>query len=159
MVISWILSSISKDIVESFLYIDTIRDLWLELEARFGVERQREVSSTYGNSSQNMAMQAKFYGGTNARNQWKKRGVPDKKGQLCTHCNKTRHLKEHCVEIHGYPDWYKTLMDQRKKGLSINNRALSAIDRQETDQESVHNAMDDQAIYEFMRNEMRRLFE
>ncbi|KAL0315223.1 UNVERIFIED_CONTAM: hypothetical protein Scaly_2876000 [Sesamum calycinum] len=134
MVISWILNSISKDIVESFLYIDIIRDLWLELKARFGcgaskeienlyqrdhlmyflmgldesfenirnqilimeplpnvskayaivlwVERQREVSSAYGNSSQNMAMQAKFYVGTNARNQWKKRGVSDKKGQL-----------------------------------------------------------------------------
>ncbi|KAL0418851.1 UNVERIFIED_CONTAM: hypothetical protein Sradi_1298600 [Sesamum radiatum] len=104
-----------------------------------------------------MAMQAKFYGGTNARNQWKKRGVPDKKGQLCTHCNKTRHLKEHCVEIHRYPNWYKTLMDQMKKGSSINNRALSATDRQEADQETIHNAMDDQTISEFMRNEMRRL--
>ncbi|KAL0409754.1 UNVERIFIED_CONTAM: hypothetical protein Sradi_1909800 [Sesamum radiatum] len=52
MVISWILNSISKDIVESFLYIDTARDLWLEIEARFGVSNgplvyqlQREIAS------------------------------------------------------------------------------------------------------------------
>ncbi|KAL0432086.1 UNVERIFIED_CONTAM: hypothetical protein Sradi_0834600 [Sesamum radiatum] len=52
MVISWILNSISKDIVESFLYIDTTRDLLLELEARFGVSNgplvyqlQREIAS------------------------------------------------------------------------------------------------------------------
>ncbi|KAL0374194.1 UNVERIFIED_CONTAM: hypothetical protein Sradi_3335100 [Sesamum radiatum] len=52
MVISWILNSISKDIVESFLYVDTARDLWLEIEARFGVSNgplvyqlQREIAS------------------------------------------------------------------------------------------------------------------
>ncbi|KAL0401770.1 UNVERIFIED_CONTAM: hypothetical protein Slati_4206900, partial [Sesamum latifolium] len=49
---SWILNSISKDIVESFPYIDTTRDLWLELEARFGVSNgplvyqlQREIAA------------------------------------------------------------------------------------------------------------------
>ncbi|KAL0445391.1 UNVERIFIED_CONTAM: hypothetical protein Slati_2261800 [Sesamum latifolium] len=52
MVISWILNSISKDIVESFLYIDTTRDLWVELESRYGVSNgpmiyqlQREIAS------------------------------------------------------------------------------------------------------------------
>ncbi|KAL0385738.1 UNVERIFIED_CONTAM: hypothetical protein Sradi_2968100 [Sesamum radiatum] len=51
-VISWILNSISKDIVASFLYIDTERELWLELEARFEVSNgplmyqlQREIVS------------------------------------------------------------------------------------------------------------------
>ncbi|KAL0386162.1 UNVERIFIED_CONTAM: Retrovirus-related Pol polyprotein from transposon TNT 1-94 [Sesamum radiatum] len=37
LVISWILNTISKEIVESFLYIDTARELWLEIEARYGV--------------------------------------------------------------------------------------------------------------------------
>ncbi|KAL2228491.1 UNVERIFIED_CONTAM: hypothetical protein Sindi_1828800 [Sesamum indicum] len=36
MVTSWILNSISKEIVESFLYTNTSRELWLELESRFG---------------------------------------------------------------------------------------------------------------------------
>ncbi|KAL0461871.1 UNVERIFIED_CONTAM: Retrovirus-related Pol polyprotein from transposon RE2 [Sesamum latifolium] len=36
MVTSWILNSISKKIVESFLYTSTTRELWVELETRFG---------------------------------------------------------------------------------------------------------------------------
>ncbi|XP_011100181.1 uncharacterized protein LOC105178417 [Sesamum indicum] len=36
MVTSWILNSISKDIVESFMYTNTSRELWIELENRFG---------------------------------------------------------------------------------------------------------------------------
>lgn len=52
MVTSWILNSISKQIVEAFLYTTTARELWLELEARFGecngpliYQLQREISS------------------------------------------------------------------------------------------------------------------
>ncbi|KAL2252650.1 UNVERIFIED_CONTAM: Retrovirus-related Pol polyprotein from transposon TNT 1-94 [Sesamum indicum] len=36
MVITWILNSISKDIAEAFLYTTSARNLWLDLEARFG---------------------------------------------------------------------------------------------------------------------------
>ncbi|KAL2238428.1 UNVERIFIED_CONTAM: hypothetical protein Sindi_1034500 [Sesamum indicum] len=36
MVTSWILNSISRDAVESFLYTNTARELWMELESRFG---------------------------------------------------------------------------------------------------------------------------
>ncbi|KAL0436992.1 UNVERIFIED_CONTAM: hypothetical protein Sradi_0407100 [Sesamum radiatum] len=52
MVTSWILNSISKDIVESFLYTTTARELWVELETRFGqgngpmvYQLKREISS------------------------------------------------------------------------------------------------------------------
>ncbi|KAL0453991.1 UNVERIFIED_CONTAM: hypothetical protein Slati_1377200 [Sesamum latifolium] len=52
LVLSWLLNSMSKDIVESFLYINTARELWLELEARFGVSNgpmvyqlQKEIAS------------------------------------------------------------------------------------------------------------------
>ncbi|KAL0411734.1 UNVERIFIED_CONTAM: hypothetical protein Slati_3763100 [Sesamum latifolium] len=52
MVTSWILNSISKDIVESFLYTTTARELWVELETRFGLgngplvyQIKREISS------------------------------------------------------------------------------------------------------------------
>ncbi|KAL0417202.1 UNVERIFIED_CONTAM: hypothetical protein Slati_3552100 [Sesamum latifolium] len=36
MVVSWLLSSISKDIVEAFLYTTSAHELWKELETRFG---------------------------------------------------------------------------------------------------------------------------
>ncbi|KAL0413896.1 UNVERIFIED_CONTAM: hypothetical protein Sradi_1591300 [Sesamum radiatum] len=43
------------------------------------VERQREVSSTYENPTQNMAMQARISGSVNVKNQWVKKGAQDKK--------------------------------------------------------------------------------
>ncbi|KAL2228047.1 UNVERIFIED_CONTAM: Retrovirus-related Pol polyprotein from transposon TNT 1-94 [Sesamum indicum] len=59
MVITWILNSISKDIAEAFLYTTSSRNLWLDLEARFGASNgpllyqlQKEVSSvSQGNTS------------------------------------------------------------------------------------------------------------
>ncbi|KAL0318752.1 UNVERIFIED_CONTAM: hypothetical protein Sangu_2031400 [Sesamum angustifolium] len=49
---TWILSTISKDIVNAFLYAASARSLWLELEARYGewdgpllYKIQREISS------------------------------------------------------------------------------------------------------------------
>ncbi|KAL0358417.1 UNVERIFIED_CONTAM: hypothetical protein Sangu_0691100 [Sesamum angustifolium] len=60
MVISWLLNSISKEIVEAFLKVASTRDLWQELEAIFGegngpmlYEIQREiVSLTQGDEAQ-----------------------------------------------------------------------------------------------------------
>ncbi|XP_020553074.1 uncharacterized protein LOC110012715 [Sesamum indicum] len=59
MVITWILNSISKDIAEAFLCTTSSRNLWLDLEARFGASNgpllyqlQKEVSSvSQGNTS------------------------------------------------------------------------------------------------------------
>ncbi|KAL0392756.1 UNVERIFIED_CONTAM: hypothetical protein Sradi_2498400 [Sesamum radiatum] len=52
MVVSWLLNSTSKDIAKAFLYPTLARDLWQELEARFGdsngpmvYEFQREIAS------------------------------------------------------------------------------------------------------------------
>ena len=52
MVISWILNSISKDIVDAFLYTNTAKELWDELGERFGecngpliYHIQREIAS------------------------------------------------------------------------------------------------------------------
>ena len=52
MVISWILNSISKDIVDAFLYTNTAKKLWDELGERFGecngpliYQIQREIAS------------------------------------------------------------------------------------------------------------------
>ena len=57
MVTSWILNSISKDIVEAFFYTSFVRELWCKLEERYGEcsrpllhQIQREISSmNHGN--------------------------------------------------------------------------------------------------------------
>ncbi|KAL2247255.1 UNVERIFIED_CONTAM: hypothetical protein Sindi_2577800, partial [Sesamum indicum] len=59
MVVSWILNFMSKDIVKAFLYVASARDLWRELESRFGESNgpmlykiQREITSiSQGNMS------------------------------------------------------------------------------------------------------------
>ncbi|KAK4390138.1 hypothetical protein Sango_2077100 [Sesamum angolense] len=54
MVTSWIWSSISKEIVEAFMYKTYARDLWLDLQAKFGnsngpmiYQIRRDISSVY----------------------------------------------------------------------------------------------------------------
>ena len=59
MMLSWMLNSISKDISESFIYVDSSRDLWLQVETRFGESNSptiyqihREINtSSHGNLS------------------------------------------------------------------------------------------------------------
>ncbi|KAL0431167.1 UNVERIFIED_CONTAM: Retrovirus-related Pol polyprotein from transposon RE1 [Sesamum radiatum] len=61
---TWILSTISKDIVNAFLYVSSSRDLWMELEAQYGEcdgtllhKLQREINST---SQGNMSVTAYY---------------------------------------------------------------------------------------------------
>ncbi|KAL2247797.1 UNVERIFIED_CONTAM: hypothetical protein Sindi_2632000 [Sesamum indicum] len=53
MVTSWLWNSISKDIVEGFMYVSSLRELWLEIQARYGrsnrpmiYQLQREIDFT-----------------------------------------------------------------------------------------------------------------
>ncbi|KAL0433233.1 UNVERIFIED_CONTAM: Retrovirus-related Pol polyprotein from transposon RE1 [Sesamum latifolium] len=108
MVTSWILNSISKEIVESFLYTTTARELWIELETRFGqgngpmiYQLKREISSIAQGTMSN------------------------------------GHTKEVCFEIYGYPVWYKNLVEQRKKDGANTSRAFVAANTQEQAQNAV----------------------
>ncbi|XP_011093947.1 uncharacterized protein LOC105173764 [Sesamum indicum] len=58
MVVSWILSSMSKEIAEAFLYTNSAKDLWTDLETRFGesngpllYQLQRKITSITQKSS------------------------------------------------------------------------------------------------------------
>ncbi|KAL0396193.1 UNVERIFIED_CONTAM: hypothetical protein Scaly_0067700 [Sesamum calycinum] len=86
------------------------------------VERQREVNLGFAETGDNVAaMQVRNYEnkGTGPRNYIKKKGPIDKRNLVCGHCNKPGHSKDTCFKIHGVPDWYKDLNDQRKRsGLS-----------------------------------------
>ncbi|KAL0449365.1 UNVERIFIED_CONTAM: Retrovirus-related Pol polyprotein from transposon TNT 1-94 [Sesamum latifolium] len=48
----------------------------------------------------------------------KRRQAANKKAMICSNCHKSRHIKYSCFKLHGVPDWYKTLSEQRKKGVS-----------------------------------------
>ncbi|KAL2230856.1 UNVERIFIED_CONTAM: hypothetical protein Sindi_1680000 [Sesamum indicum] len=75
---SWILNSISKEIAEAFLYADSARDLWVELEMRFGESNgpllyqiEREIASI----SQNHMSVAGYF--TKLKKLWDELGTLD----------------------------------------------------------------------------------
>lgn len=99
MVISWLLNSLSKDIAESVLYSKTAKDIWKELEDRFGqcngaklFQLQKELSDlVQGNSDV-----AGYY--TKVKRIWDELDSLD----TCAHCTcacscggKNRTLKSH----------------------------------------------------------------
>ena len=47
MVLSWLLNSISKDILESFIYAYSSRDHWLEVETPFGESNSPPIYQIY----------------------------------------------------------------------------------------------------------------
>ncbi|KAL0317367.1 UNVERIFIED_CONTAM: hypothetical protein Sangu_2151000 [Sesamum angustifolium] len=101
MVISWIWNSISKDIVEAFMYASSSPELWLELQRRYGrsngpmlYQIQRELSTV-------------------------------SQGDLSVTAYLT---KDSCFKLHGIPDWYKNLPEQKKKESGVKGFAASVTD-------------------------------
>ncbi|KAL2238003.1 UNVERIFIED_CONTAM: hypothetical protein Sindi_0992000 [Sesamum indicum] len=111
------------------------------------VERQNEETNT----SRNMALQASKRPDFQ-RNFQRKRNLPDKKLQVCKHCGKSGHLKEVCFEIYGYPEWYKTLNEQKKGNTATTNKAAAAIDLKTNQTGTV----DGKAISEMLRMEFHK---
>lgn len=99
MVISWLLNSLSKQIAESVLYYKTAKEIWKELEDRFGqsngallYQLQKELSDTVQGSSDI----AGYY--TKVKRIWDELDSLD----TCVHCScdcscggKSRSLKSH----------------------------------------------------------------
>ncbi|KAL0320346.1 UNVERIFIED_CONTAM: Retrovirus-related Pol polyprotein from transposon RE1 [Sesamum radiatum] len=62
------------------------------------------------------------------RNNFRRRGPMDKKNMVCEHCHRTGHNKDTCFKLHGVPDWYKDLHDQKRK--PVFGRAYAANELQ-----------------------------
>ncbi|KAL0458877.1 UNVERIFIED_CONTAM: hypothetical protein Slati_0514900 [Sesamum latifolium] len=119
---TWILSTISKDIVNAYLYVPSARALWVELEARYGecdgpllYKTLRQISSisqdiSFGSAAK--CEQSILYGVTGGKTE-------------------TGHNKDTCFRIHGVPDWYKVLNEQRRKAGN-SNRACAVVESSAT---------------------------
>ncbi|KAL0384763.1 UNVERIFIED_CONTAM: Retrovirus-related Pol polyprotein from transposon RE1 [Sesamum radiatum] len=196
MVMSWILNAISKKISKAFLYTKSSRQLWLDLEERYGesngplvyqlqraiasirqgthtvieyfnnltslwdeldclkppsydsirnqilvmdpfpsvnkayamvlrIERQRMINAQTGENVDNVALHTKWNdsrSNTGSRGVlqnlnkggYKGKGLIDKRTQICTNCGKTGHTKDTCFKLHGVPDWYRDMKEQRR---------------------------------------------
>ncbi|KAL0386181.1 UNVERIFIED_CONTAM: hypothetical protein Sradi_3012400 [Sesamum radiatum] len=57
--------------------------------------------------------------------QYKKKGLMDKKALRCDSCGRQGHDRSTCFKIHGVPDWYKELNNQRRKVPGDTNKAYA----------------------------------
>ncbi|KAL0334021.1 UNVERIFIED_CONTAM: hypothetical protein Sangu_1558300 [Sesamum angustifolium] len=55
-----------------------------------------------------------YRGGSSQRNNMKRKGHLDKRNMICEICHKSGHGKDTCLKIHGVPEWYKDLNEQKK---------------------------------------------
>ncbi|KAL0410484.1 UNVERIFIED_CONTAM: hypothetical protein Slati_3638100 [Sesamum latifolium] len=119
------------------------------------VEKQREVNSSIADSILNVAMQTRGFTRTGYRELQRRK---DKQGMTYEKCGKTSNLKETCFEIHGYPEWYKALVEKRKQITNTStSRALNTI-KEELENSivvSMQNPPDKRTISEIIRNESR----
>ncbi|KAL0401659.1 UNVERIFIED_CONTAM: hypothetical protein Slati_4195800 [Sesamum latifolium] len=122
------------------------------------IKIQKEVSLAPSNISQNMAIQVKggnFKRPGNAVPFQKKKTVAEKRAQLCDHCGKNERTKEVCFEIYGYPDWYRSLIEQRRRDGANTSRTLNVTNTEEHAQ----NAVDELTLSAVIRNELHRYME
>ncbi|KAL0382041.1 UNVERIFIED_CONTAM: Retrovirus-related Pol polyprotein from transposon RE2 [Sesamum calycinum] len=110
------------------------------------VERQRMVHTQNGDSAENVALQTKWLdnrGNNGPRNgsQNLNRGgfrgkiTTDKRSQVCGNCGRTGHTKDTCFKLHGVPDWYRELKDQKRRegGLARGFNVISGEGGTSTD--------------------------
>ncbi|KAL0332894.1 UNVERIFIED_CONTAM: Retrovirus-related Pol polyprotein from transposon RE1 [Sesamum calycinum] len=98
------------------------------------VERQRQVNLEFIDSGDNSALMGRGYeirGNFGPRNNLRK-GPVDKRHLTCEICYKTGHNKETCFKLHGVPEWYKELTNQRKKNGN-GTRAYAVNDNNSVD--------------------------
>ncbi|KAL0308794.1 UNVERIFIED_CONTAM: Retrovirus-related Pol polyprotein from transposon RE2 [Sesamum radiatum] len=104
------------------------------------------VNTQTGDSAENVALQTKWLdnrGNNGPRNgsQNLNRGgfrgkiMTDKRSQVCGNCGRTGHTKDTCFKLHGVPDWYKELKDQKRRegGLARGFNVISGEGGTSTD--------------------------
>ncbi|KAL2251561.1 UNVERIFIED_CONTAM: Retrovirus-related Pol polyprotein from transposon RE2 [Sesamum indicum] len=87
----------------------------------FSVEQQRAIHTSIDMNSNNMAYQLNLKGNKREDDRYaqKKKFIANKRSLMCSHCHKPGHGQETCFQLHGVPDWYKSLNDRKKKGRSF----------------------------------------
>ncbi|KAL2247408.1 UNVERIFIED_CONTAM: Retrovirus-related Pol polyprotein from transposon RE1 [Sesamum indicum] len=83
------------------------------------VEMQRQVNLGFTDAGDSAMMSRNFGSKENLgqRNYVKRKESMDRRNLFCNHC-KSGHNRDSCFKIHGIPDWYKDLNNQRKKSAA-----------------------------------------
>ncbi|KAL2246098.1 UNVERIFIED_CONTAM: hypothetical protein Sindi_2878000 [Sesamum indicum] len=90
------------------------------------IEKQRQVHIA---APEDGAMNARISEGRRQfanQNREKGKGGLDKKSQYCDYCKRSGHTRSSCFKWTGFPEWYKTLLDQKKIEKGSSNRVFNA---------------------------------
>ncbi|KAL0291613.1 UNVERIFIED_CONTAM: Retrovirus-related Pol polyprotein from transposon TNT 1-94 [Sesamum radiatum] len=99
-----------------------------------------------------MVRNTDFRKAAGARPYQKKKPYADKKNLHCDNCNKLGHSRDTCFRIHGFPDWFKDLPEQRKKNTT-DSKAFTAVQ----DERQVTQQMTSTESLSLMMNELLHL--
>ncbi|KAL0284816.1 UNVERIFIED_CONTAM: hypothetical protein Sangu_2806900 [Sesamum angustifolium] len=83
------------------------------------VEKQKQVQIDYMDSAHSVVLRStgleSSQGVGKYNGKFDRKNKVDKRSLFCGHCKKTGHAKDNCFKLHGYPDWYKDLLDQKMR--------------------------------------------
>ncbi|KAL0374114.1 UNVERIFIED_CONTAM: hypothetical protein Sradi_3327100 [Sesamum radiatum] len=127
------------DIRNQILIMDPFPSINKAYSMVLRVERQRLVNMQNNDNSDGVALHTKWTdnkGGIGQRSGYKGKATVDKRSLTCSNCGKAGHARETCFKLHGVPDWYRDLKNQKRKdgiparGLNvmIDNHASNAIE-------------------------------
>lgn len=77
-------------------------------------ETQRRIKTNMGIMPENSTMAIRV---TPKSDQGGRRNfqLRDKTNLKCSHCSRTRHSREECFHLNGYPEWYQNLKNRKQK--------------------------------------------
>uniref|UniRef100_A0A7N2LFG1 Retrovirus-related Pol polyprotein from transposon RE2 n=1 Tax=Quercus lobata TaxID=97700 RepID=A0A7N2LFG1_QUELO len=106
---------VSQPLIASVIYINTARDLWIDMESRFSprnAPRLLELKKEIAKFSQGQLSPRSYQGGNhnyhqggNHGHQGGKRGKKER--PICIYCGIVGHVVDKCYKLHGYPPGYK----------------------------------------------------
>ncbi|KAL0320334.1 UNVERIFIED_CONTAM: hypothetical protein Sradi_5294900 [Sesamum radiatum] len=107
---------------------DPLPDIERAFSMIFAVEKQRAVQIDLAESPNHLAYQLNL---KDNKREGADRFIPekktyqDKRSLICSHCHRSGHSHETCFQLHGVPEWYKSLNDKKKKGVSTRSFAAT----------------------------------
>ncbi|XP_020555103.1 uncharacterized protein LOC110013287 [Sesamum indicum] len=103
------------------LMLDPLPNVEKAFSMIFSVEQQRAIHTSIDMNSSNVAYQLNLKGNKREDDRYvqKKKFIANKRSLMCSHCHKPGHGQETCFQLHGVPDWHKSLNDRKKKGRSF----------------------------------------
>ncbi|XP_060178328.1 uncharacterized protein LOC132608304 [Lycium barbarum] len=149
LVVAWLVNSVTKEIQRSVVYSEFAKDIWRELEDRYGKadgvrsntlmmkplpsidttysiflsdEKQRQVctSSSFPSESASFHVSSSSNGGPRPQFNTKANYDSQKTSLFCKYCKRSGHLMEKCHRLHGYPSHFKFTKSSGPKKVAAN---------------------------------------